>query len=125
MLWCSTATASYNIYKTIFQIAQYLWCHLFGSLVVLTKLVWQSCIGIGTNIERHLTAHLLYIVAKVISTEGAIYSDRKKRHMANRSNKCIHGLTRKGTITGIRNSYRHHHGKVPKSPPLQFTVNTK
>ena len=90
---CCAAASSEKIHEPFFQIFFHLRGHLIRSLVILTKLVWKSCVGIGAHKERGLFIQHLEVRSQRACSQGEIQSDTQQGNVLNRDEESFRGLS--------------------------------
>ena len=110
LIGSTAASTNYVHYPLVYQLA-HLWRHTLGSLVIESKSVWQSCIGVTAYIIRCLLCQLAYKRFHLRGTKRAVQSYRKYRISAYACQKCIESLTRECSSSQIAHRYRYHYGQ--------------
>ena len=88
----STAAAD-DIDDALIDKLGYLRSHRLCRLVILSHLIWQAGIWMGTNIIRCNLCQMLDEWLHLRSTEGTVHTNRENRIRRERSQESIHGLT--------------------------------
>jgi len=103
--WGSAAATTNNIYPTLFHKVLSNRCHELCGLVIVAKLIRQTCIRMSRNKESGFCRQLF-------SSKCAVKADTEQRKMRNRNNECLKCLTCKGSTAGICDCTRHHYRKA-------------
>ena len=105
---CSTTAATDNVYQSFIDILLNLLCHLFRSLVILSKAVRQAGIRIRAYIIRCAGSQSFKERFQLFCSERAVKSYRQYVCMLHRSKKSIKSLSGQSPSCNIGNCNRKH-----------------
>jgi len=95
------AAASDDVHPPVPDETPYDIAHVFGRLVILSKLVWQTGIGVCRNMEWRLRRKLLYERFQLLCPQCTIEPYAQQRVVRHCNEKGPEGLPCKCTAAGI------------------------
>ena len=107
----STAAAD-DVDDALIDKLGYLGSHRLSRLVILSHLVRQSCIRMGTNIIRCNLCQMLDERFHLGSTEGTVHTYRENRIRRERGQESIHGLTAQCSASQITHRKTDHNRQL-------------
>ncbi len=108
---CSAA-AAHNVHQAFLGKILQQPCHVLGRLVVFTKLVGQTGIGVRAGECLRDTGNLLDMRTQVFGSQCTVKPDTDRVCMHDRVPECLRRLPCQGATTGIRDRSGYHNRQV-------------